>query len=70
MAHDELASVRALVHRVKGTAGTFGFDEASAALAGIEAQLDRLRENPGPEPNRAWHEIDRALARAREDVQK
>ena len=65
---DELESARGLTHRLKGTAGTFGFDATSAAMARIEEKLVELLEEPGPEPSRAWREIDCALTRAREDV--
>ena len=65
---DELESVRQLAHRLKGTAGCYGFDVASAALARIEEQLEGLLKVPGPYPARAWHEIERALERARGDV--
>ncbi len=65
---DELESVRQLAHRLKGTAGSFGFNGASAALARIEEQLEGMLEELGPDPARAWDEIERALERARGDV--
>ena len=65
---DELESALGLTHRLKGSAGTFGFHAASAALARIEAQLDDLLAEPSPDRSRAWGEIDRALERAREEV--
>ena len=65
---DELESARSLAHRVKGTAGSYGFDSASAALARIEEQLEGLLEKAGPDPARAWDEIERALERALGDV--
>ena len=37
-------------------------------MARIEEKLVELLEEPGLEPSRASREIDRALTRAREDV--
>lgn len=52
-----------LAHRLKGSAGTYGFHETSAALARIEEALDALR---GAAPQRLvpalWRSIDCALA--------
>jgi ABC-type sugar transport system substrate-binding protein len=39
----ELAEAAGLAHRVKGTAGSYGFDAVAAELAGIEAILERGR---------------------------
>jgi HPt (histidine-containing phosphotransfer) domain-containing protein len=39
----ELAEAARLAHRVKGTAGSYGFDAVAAELEGIEAILERGR---------------------------
>ena len=54
-----------LVHKLKGTSGSFGFDEVSAELAQIEAQLERLLLRAAPDRVASWTEIDQALGRAR-----
>ena len=54
-----------LVHRLKGTSGSFGFDQISAELARIEAQLERLLSGAAPDRVASWTEIEQALDRAR-----
>jgi hypothetical protein len=53
------------VHKLKGTSGSFGFDEVSAELARIEAQLECLLSGAVPDLVACWTEIERALNRAR-----
>ena len=57
-----------LVHRLKGTSGSFGFDEVSAELARIEVQLERLLSGATPDRVAPWTEIEQALGRARAAV--
>ena len=54
-----------LVHRLKGTSGSFGFDQISAELARIEAQLECLLSGAAPDRAASWTKIDQALSRAR-----
>ena len=54
-----------LVHRLKGTSGSFGFDQISAELARIEAQLECLLSGAAPDRVASWAEIEQALDRAR-----
>jgi len=61
---DALADAARLAHRVKGTAGSYGFDAVAAELEGIEEILERAGRG-GPvlaAPDR--DAIDAALARA------
>lgn len=54
-----------LAHRLKGTAGSYGFDVVAAELEAVEDLLERAvrREAPLVEADR--QRIDAALARAR-----
>jgi len=61
----ELDSACKLAHSMKGTSGTYGFDEISAALESIETKLDELIETPSADTNRIWVDIERALHHAR-----
>ena len=54
-----------LVHKLKGTSGSFGFDQVSAELAWIEEQLERLLSGAAPDRVLSWTEIEQALDRAR-----
>jgi HPt (histidine-containing phosphotransfer) domain-containing protein len=54
-----------LVHKLKGTSGSFGFEEVSAELERIELQLERLLSGAAPDRAASWTKIDQALSRAR-----
>jgi HPt (histidine-containing phosphotransfer) domain-containing protein len=54
-----------LVHKLKGSSGSFGFDRVSAELARIEAQLERLLSGAVVDRVASWTEIEQALDRAR-----
>jgi HPt (histidine-containing phosphotransfer) domain-containing protein len=41
---DGLRAARDLAHRLKGTSGSYGFDECSAQLRRIEERLERLAD--------------------------
>jgi HPt (histidine-containing phosphotransfer) domain-containing protein len=64
-ARPELESARQLVHRMKGTSGSYGLDETCAALERIEAHLDTLLEAAPPDPASIWADVERWLQRAR-----
>jgi two-component system chemotaxis sensor kinase CheA len=70
-AREERASERRLdafcqlVHKLKGSSGSFGFDQVSAELARIEAQLERLLAGAAPDRVASWTEIEQSLDRAR-----
>ena len=52
-----------MAHTLKGTSGSYGFDELSAELRRIEEGLEGLIEEA---PADAWERIGHALARARD----
>jgi HPt (histidine-containing phosphotransfer) domain-containing protein len=59
-----LEAARNLAHMLKGTSGSYGFEEISAELKRIEERLDRLLEGESPESPAVWSEIEQALNRA------
>jgi HPt (histidine-containing phosphotransfer) domain-containing protein len=59
---------RELAHKVKGTAGSYGFDDISAGMQRIEERVDCLLEGSARDPAAVWAEIEHALARARDEV--
>jgi HPt (histidine-containing phosphotransfer) domain-containing protein len=62
---EELEAARNLAHALKGTSGSYGFDEVGAELARIEKELDRLLEGGALDSDAIWGEIEGALQRAR-----
>lgn len=62
---DELQVARDLAHRLKGTSGSYGFDECSAQLSKIEERLERLADAAPASAAAIWIEIEQALSRAR-----
>jgi len=60
----KLAEARALAHRLKGTAGTYGLDESCSALIVIECQLENLPGTRTGDPAAAWAIVERALGKA------
>jgi HPt (histidine-containing phosphotransfer) domain-containing protein len=61
-----LVAARDLAHRLKGSSGSYGFDEISAVLQRIEDRLDPpLAEEPSRLRPVPWSEIERALGEAR-----
>ena len=60
---ERIEAARELAHRLKGTTGSYGFDEVSAELAEIEARLDGLLGPSGGDAAASWHEIAAALRR-------
>jgi len=56
------AEVVRLAHRLKGTAGSYGFDAVAAELEALEGILERAAREETPADGEA---IDLALARAR-----
>jgi len=52
-----------LAHRIKGTAGSYGFDEVAESLAAIDALLEGMIERSEARESE-WLEIEKALARA------
>lgn len=63
-ARGPLEAARHLAHMLKGTSGSYGFDEISAELSRIEDRLDRLLEWESAESPAVWNEIEQALKRA------
>jgi len=62
---EEIEAARDLAHTLKGTSGSYGFDESSAEFKGIEERLDQLLEGASEGAAAAWMEIEQALTRAR-----
>lgn len=62
---DALAEAARLAHRVKGTAGSYGFDAVAAELEGIEAILERAGSEDATLAPADRDALDAALARAR-----
>ncbi len=52
-----------LAHRIKGTAGSYGFEELAESLAAIDALLEGMIER-SEAGETEWLEIEKALARA------
>jgi HPt (histidine-containing phosphotransfer) domain-containing protein len=63
-----LEAARHLAHMLKGTSGSYGFEEISAELRRIEERLDRLLEGESPDSPAVWSEIEQALDRAGGDL--
>ncbi|MEN8181691.1 MAG: response regulator [Myxococcota bacterium] len=63
-ARERLETARDLAHRLKGTAGTYGFDEVGARLERIEEKLDGLLAGRATADTGFWGEIARALQAA------
>ena len=61
----EFQAARELAHRLKGTSGSYGFDECSTELAKVEECLEQLANGARTNAAAAWVEIEQALARAR-----
>jgi HPt (histidine-containing phosphotransfer) domain-containing protein len=61
---DKLQAARDLAHMLKGTSGSYGFDECSAELSRIEERLERLAGGAPANAAAAWVEIEQALERA------
>jgi chemotaxis protein histidine kinase CheA len=63
---EQLESVRALAHMLKGTTGSYGFEEISHEMARIEESLGRELQKTAPDLGAARHEVGRAITRVRE----
>ena len=61
---DALADAARLAHRVKGTAGSYGFETVAAELEGIEDRLERVEREGAPLAASDRDALDAALARA------
>ncbi len=59
-----IEAARDLAHMLKGTSGSYGFEELSAELRRIEEHLDRLLDGESPDSPAVWSEIEQALNRA------
>jgi HPt (histidine-containing phosphotransfer) domain-containing protein len=64
----DLHSVRQLAHRLKGTSGSYGFDECSTALAQIEAHLGAMIASLPIDTASVWDDIERSLKHAEKGV--
>lgn len=62
---DDLLAARELAHRLKGTSGSYGFDECSAELSKVEVCLEQIAAGAPVNAAATWLEIEQALARAR-----
>ncbi len=59
-----LEKARTLAHRLRGTAGSYGFEAVSAAAGRVEDAIRRAAGAPGGEHNTAWSEVWAALREA------
>jgi chemotaxis protein histidine kinase CheA len=60
----DLQSARQVAHRLKGTSGSYGFDESSMALARIEADLDAMIASVPIDAASVWDDIKQSLEHA------
>jgi chemotaxis protein histidine kinase CheA len=60
-----LEEIRDRAHRLMGTSGSYGLDASSAALARMEARLERLLAGPVAEVAVTWPEVAIDLMAAR-----
>jgi HPt (histidine-containing phosphotransfer) domain-containing protein len=59
---------RGAAHRLRGSAGSYGFPEISAAAGRIEEALVDLKENVAPDPASSWRMILDALSELERSV--
>jgi chemotaxis protein histidine kinase CheA len=64
----DLQSARQVAHRLKGTSGSYGFDESSTALARIEAHLDAMIASVPIDAASVWDDIEQSLKQAEKGV--
>lgn len=64
-AYADRDTLRRVAHRLKGTSGTYGFEECCAALERVEAGLARVVELAATDAEDTWSEIELALRTAR-----
>ena len=64
-ARAELETARQLAHRMKGTSGSYGFDESCTALEHIESKLDVLLEAAPLDAVATWIDIEQSLQHVR-----
>ncbi len=62
---EQLEVARNLAHRLRGTAGSYGFGATSSALGRIEESVAQLLEEAQPDPESVWNEVEGAVAQAR-----
>jgi HPt (histidine-containing phosphotransfer) domain-containing protein len=62
-AREPLEAARRLAHMMKGTAGSYGFDEISAELGRIEESLEVLLAGTSPDSAVVWNAIEQAWTR-------
>jgi signal transduction histidine kinase/CheY-like chemotaxis protein len=65
-----LRDVHRLVHTLKGTAGSYGFDELAGVLADIEATLQQMLAGNTAGTAEAWARMADALGQARTAVER
>jgi HPt (histidine-containing phosphotransfer) domain-containing protein len=59
---DALEAVRAQAHKLRGTAGSYGFPGVGDAAVRMEDTACRLQKGAEPPSEEAWEELERAMA--------
>jgi CheY-like chemotaxis protein len=62
---EELADIRVAAHRLRGSAGSYGFEEVGEAAGDLEDALAAITRAGGTFSEPDWWEVQRALRRAR-----
>ena len=64
---DAFGQARALAHRLRGSAGSYGYGAVSASVGLVEDLLVKVPAPPAQLPRQFWSEVDDALEQARKE---
>jgi diguanylate cyclase (GGDEF)-like protein len=65
LGNDDIATARLRAHKLRGTAGCFGFEEVGTAAGAIEDALEATRVADGAMRERAWETVEDTVESAR-----